>query len=113
MKPFGATAMGVGGLFLCWTLATAIAQQPTIERKVLQTQDLPIPGYQAVMATVELPAGAREGRHTHPEQRLSRSWKGSSRLTKKASQRPPTRPETQSTLRLAKSTKVSTTERPL
>jgi quercetin dioxygenase-like cupin family protein len=42
------------------------AQQPTIQRKVLLTQDLPIPGYQTVMAAVEIPAGGREGRHTHP-----------------------------------------------
>ena len=52
-----------GALSLCLTLTTAIAQQPTIHRKALLTQDLPIPGYQTVMATVELPAGAREGRY--------------------------------------------------
>ena len=65
MKPFGVTALGIGALSLRLTLATAIAQQPTIHRKALLTQDLPIPGYQTVMATVELPAGGREGRHTH------------------------------------------------
>ncbi len=43
-----------------------IAQQPAVQRKVLLTQDLPIPGYQAVNASVEIPAGGREGRHTHP-----------------------------------------------
>ena len=42
------------------------AQQPTVQRKVLLTEDLPIPGYQTVMATIEIPAGGREGRHTHP-----------------------------------------------
>src|SRR5262245_38637478 len=42
------------------------AQEPTVQRKVLLTQDLPIPGYQIVMAAVEIPAGGREGRHTHP-----------------------------------------------
>ena len=64
MKPIGATALGFGACLL--TLVPAIAQQPTIQRKVLLTQDLPIPGYQAVMAAVEIPAGGREGRHTHP-----------------------------------------------
>jgi quercetin dioxygenase-like cupin family protein len=44
----------------------AIAQQPTVQRKVLLTQDLPIPGYQTVMVSVEIPVGGREGRHTHP-----------------------------------------------
>jgi quercetin dioxygenase-like cupin family protein len=47
-------------------LLPATAQQPTVQRKVLLTQDLPIPGYQSVMASVELPVGGREGRHTHP-----------------------------------------------
>jgi len=49
-----------------WTLAPVTAQQPTVQRKVLITQDLSIPGYQSVVATVELPVGGREGRHTHP-----------------------------------------------
>jgi quercetin dioxygenase-like cupin family protein len=57
--------LGVGALSLL-IIVPAIAQQPTIQRKVLLTQDLPIPGYQAVMAAVEIPAGGREGRHTHP-----------------------------------------------
>jgi quercetin dioxygenase-like cupin family protein len=44
----------------------AIAQQPTVQRKVLLQQDLTIPGYQAVLVSVEIPVGGREGRHTHP-----------------------------------------------
>src|SRR5262245_64404266 len=65
MKPIGATALGFGALSLLM-LVPAIAQQPTVQRKVLLTQDLPIPGYQTVMAAVEIPVGGREGRHTHP-----------------------------------------------
>src|SRR5215471_14236438 len=65
MKPIGATALGFGALSLLM-LVPAIAQQPTVQRKVLLTQDLPIPDYQTVMAAVEIPAGGREGRHTHP-----------------------------------------------
>jgi quercetin dioxygenase-like cupin family protein len=53
------------------TLAGALAaQQPTsapaIKRTVLLKQDLTIPGREAVMAVVEFPPGASEGRHTHP-----------------------------------------------
>lgn len=48
------------------TIEPAQAQQPAVQRKVLLTQDLPIPGYQAVMVLVEIPAGGREGRHSHP-----------------------------------------------
>jgi quercetin dioxygenase-like cupin family protein len=47
--------------------ATAVAaQQPTVTRKVLLQQDLAVPGYAAALVAVELPVGAREGRHTHP-----------------------------------------------
>lgn len=47
--------------------ALAIAQQPAVQRKVLLQQDLTtIPGYQAVLVSVEIPVGGREGRHTHP-----------------------------------------------
>ncbi len=49
---------------------SASAQQlpagPTVTRTPLRTQDLPMPGgYVATMVLVELPAGAREGRHMH------------------------------------------------
>src|SRR5205085_13935 len=42
------------------------AQQPQVTRKVLMQQDLAIPGYAAALVAVEIPAGGREGRHTHP-----------------------------------------------
>ena len=56
------------------TIAAAIslhallnAQQPSVQRKVLLQQDLTtVPGYQAVLVSVEIPVGGREGRHTHP-----------------------------------------------
>ncbi|HKY22101.1 MAG TPA: cupin domain-containing protein [Vicinamibacterales bacterium] len=51
---------------------SAAAQQaaapatPTVTRTPLLTQDLPMPGgYIARLVNVELPAGAREGRHVH------------------------------------------------
>ncbi len=47
-----------------WTL---IAQQPPpYKRTVLLKQEMTIPGREAVMALVEIPAGVAEGRHTHP-----------------------------------------------
>jgi len=61
-----AMVLGFGTISLYLTVATAIAQQPTVQRKILLTQDLPIAGYQTVMAAVEIPPGGREGRHTHP-----------------------------------------------
>jgi quercetin dioxygenase-like cupin family protein len=41
-------------------------QAPSVKRTVLLKQDMTIPGREAVMALVELPPGAKEGRHTHP-----------------------------------------------
>jgi quercetin dioxygenase-like cupin family protein len=42
------------------------ASQPNAVRKMLIQHDLPIPGYTAGIAAVEVPPGGREGRHTHP-----------------------------------------------
>lgn len=61
----GALALGFAVLSASVMLIPVAAQQP-VQRKVLITQDLPIPGYQIVMATVEIPPGVRAGRHTHP-----------------------------------------------
>jgi quercetin dioxygenase-like cupin family protein len=46
--------------------STIVAQQPNVQRRVLLQQDLTIPGQQAVLVEVTIPAGGREGRHTHP-----------------------------------------------
>ena len=69
MRPvtIGATlALGLAALSVSVTPIPVTAQQPTVQRKILLTQDLPIAGYQTVMAAVEIPAGGSEGRHTHP-----------------------------------------------
>jgi quercetin dioxygenase-like cupin family protein len=44
----------------------AVAQQPSVTRKILLRQDSAIPGYEEVLVAVEIPVGGREGRHTHP-----------------------------------------------
>ena len=62
----GALALGLAVLSASGMLVPVTAQQPTFQRKILITQDLPIPGYQIVMAAVEIPPGGRAGRHTHP-----------------------------------------------
>lgn len=41
-------------------------QAPEVKRNVLLKQDMTIPGREAVLASVELPAGSSEVRHTHP-----------------------------------------------
>ena len=62
----GALALGLAMLSASVTLVPVAAQQPTVQRQILITQDLPIPGYQVVMAAVEILPGFRSGRHTHP-----------------------------------------------
>ncbi len=48
-------------------LSAVHAQQaPTVKRTVLQRHDLRAPGQEGIMAFVEIPAGGREGRHSHP-----------------------------------------------
>lgn len=51
---------------LALLLATPAAQQPTVARKILLKTDSAIPGYEEDLVAVEIPAGGREGRHTHP-----------------------------------------------
>ena len=46
--------------------APAAAPAPQVKRNVLLKQDTSIPGREAVMARVEIPAGGAEGKHTHP-----------------------------------------------
>lgn len=48
---------------LCSTLAHA--EPPALKRALLQRVDVPAGDYEAVLATAELPGGARIGRHTH------------------------------------------------
>jgi len=62
----GAWIFGVAALSMAMTTDLSLAQQPAVQRKVLMTQDLTIPGYQTVVVSVEIPVGGREGRHTHP-----------------------------------------------
>ena len=56
----------VAALLVGLAARAVVAQQPTVERKVLLQQDVSIPGYQNVLVAVTIPPGGREGRHTHP-----------------------------------------------
>ena len=50
-------------------IAAACAQAqltPQVKRTIVLKQDMTLPGREAVMATIELPPGSAEGRHTHP-----------------------------------------------
>ena len=47
------------------------AQAPTMKRTVLLKEDLAMPGQELVQAIVDLPNGARSGRHTHPGEEVA------------------------------------------
>lgn len=51
---------------LTGTLALTAQQPPTVTRNIVLKQDMSIPDREGVMALVDLPAGAAEGKHTHP-----------------------------------------------
>jgi quercetin dioxygenase-like cupin family protein len=58
----GAIALTGWGVFADQAAKT----EPTVTRTVLNQQDLAVPGYAAALVRVQLPVGAREGRHQHP-----------------------------------------------
>ncbi len=55
-----AVAIGIAG-----GLSLNAQQPPQVKRNVVLKQDMTIPDREAVMALVELPVGASEGKHTH------------------------------------------------
>ena len=69
-------------------IASAHAQGPQIDRRVLERVDLPTPGYEAVLIEGNMPIGGREGRHTHPGVLVGYVQSGT--LTLEHQDRPPT-----------------------
>ncbi len=51
--------------------AMLLAQNPGIQRTILQRKDISMPGREAVVARVEIAPGASAGRHTHPGEEIS------------------------------------------
>jgi quercetin dioxygenase-like cupin family protein len=60
-------AMFFGAALVALTTAprTFAQASPQVKRTVLLRHDTPAPGFEAVLVRVDLPVGAREGRHTH------------------------------------------------
>ncbi len=69
------------GSFVLVALAL-FAQSPgvQIQRTVVHKADVSVPGREAVIARVELGAGARAGRHTHPGDEISYLLEGSGEI---------------------------------
>jgi quercetin dioxygenase-like cupin family protein len=65
----GTVTILLGAMFVVgapWLQRSVGAQQPAVTRKVLLQQDLAVPGYAAALVAVDIPVGAREGKHMHP-----------------------------------------------
>lgn len=56
----------IAALSLTGALAVQAQQAPAVKRTIVLKQDMSIPEREGVMAMVELPPGAAEGKHTHP-----------------------------------------------
>jgi quercetin dioxygenase-like cupin family protein len=66
-KSLWAVPVAVGALAMVYaSMPVGAAPAPSVSRRVLLTQDLSIPNYQTAFVEVIIPAGGREGRHTHP-----------------------------------------------
>lgn len=64
MRKFVMSAVALG--LAAWALPALSADAPTVVRKVLMQQDLPMPNTTEAMIQVTIPVGGREGKHTHP-----------------------------------------------
>jgi len=60
------SALALGSILLAGDQIANAQQQSAVQRKSLLQQDATIPGFQAAVTIVEIPAGASEIRHTHP-----------------------------------------------
>jgi quercetin dioxygenase-like cupin family protein len=60
------STLALGSVLLAGDQIASAQQQSAIQRKSLLQQDATIPGFQATVNIVEIPAGASETRHTHP-----------------------------------------------
>ena len=63
----GAVVLALAGTSIIGAQPAVSADAPTVVRKVLNQQDLPMPGnYSLAVVSVDIPVGGREGKHSHP-----------------------------------------------
>jgi quercetin dioxygenase-like cupin family protein len=75
----------VAALGLAGVLAVHAQQAPAVKRNIVLKQDMSIPEREGVMALVELPPGAAEGKHTHPAEVFAFVLEGSISLENEGS----------------------------
>ena len=57
-----------------------LAQNPGLQRTVVERADVSVPGREAVIAHVEIAPGVAAGRHTHPGEEISYVMEGEGEL---------------------------------
>jgi quercetin dioxygenase-like cupin family protein len=64
--------------FLLFAAAAVVlfAQNPGIQRTIVQRKDISVPGREAVIARVEIAPGSSAGRHTHAGEEISYVMEG-------------------------------------
>jgi quercetin dioxygenase-like cupin family protein len=53
-----------------------LAQNPGVQRTIVQRKDISVPGREAVITHIEIAPGASSGRHTHPGEEISYVMEG-------------------------------------
>jgi quercetin dioxygenase-like cupin family protein len=71
---------GLGAVALALVASGALAQNSGLTRTVVSRNDVSVPGREAVVARVEIAAGAHAGRHTHPGDEISYVMEGEAQL---------------------------------
>jgi quercetin dioxygenase-like cupin family protein len=61
---------------LLLTAVALVAQNPGVQRTIIQRKDISVPGREAVIARVEIAPGVSVGRHTHPGEEISYMLEG-------------------------------------
>ena len=65
------------GLIAAVSLTYAVfGQNPGLQRTIVKTADVSVPGREAVIARVEVAPGGRAGRHTHPGDEITYVMEG-------------------------------------
>jgi quercetin dioxygenase-like cupin family protein len=63
-------------LLLAAAALALFAQNPGIQRTIVERKDISVPGREAVVARVEIAPGAFAGRHTHPGEEITYVMEG-------------------------------------
>lgn len=65
------TIARTGLVAFVFAVGISLAQNPAIQRKILQRQDTSVPGREVVIARVEIAPKGAAGWHTHPGEEIS------------------------------------------